>query len=155
MPSKFKSPFASPFKSAINRGTSWNTAVSNIAKRSGKTPEFIWNSLYKADLCYRQKFNGQWIYFPIDAAKCPAGTQKVSQFQMWQWFCEWSISSGFVTPEQFTKHLGSQQDFMTWSKKFWGRQFTSTKKGTKSRSVTRGRTYAFPTSKTTSARKAA
>ena len=57
MPSNYTSPFATSFKSAINRGTSWNVAVQNIANRNNKTVTFVWNSLFKAGLCNRQKFN--------------------------------------------------------------------------------------------------
>ena len=114
MPSKYTSPYASPFKSAINRGTSYTFAVNSIAKRWNKTPEFIWQSLYKAGLCYRQKFNGQWIYWPCNMKKGTAKTWKYSQFYMWQWFTEWCFTNGWATPQQFKNHTGSQQDFMTY-----------------------------------------
>jgi len=153
MPTKYTSPYASAFKSAVRRGTSYNTAVFNIAKRWKKTPEYVWESLYKAGFCYRQKFNGQWIYFPKQVWKFPAATWKTSQFYTWQWFTEWCITSGFCTPEQFYNHCGSQQDFMTYFRKFWGKQYTW-KKTKRTRSRKTG-TYSFPKTRTRYTRKAA
>jgi hypothetical protein len=168
MPSTYTSPYASAFKSAIKRGTSWNVAVNNIASRNNKSPEAVWASLYKADLCFRQKFNGKWIYVPWTAKKTNATTSKGSQFNSWQWFTEWCIASGYATPEQFKKNAGSQKEFMTWCRKFFGKQFTtsttssttkrrSTRKSTSRKSSTSRRrtssSYKFPSSRTSSRRR--
>lgn len=164
MASTYTSPYASSFKSALKRGTSYNTAVQNIASRNNKTPEQVWQSLFKADLCFRQKFNGQWLYFPYDASKTKATNWKTTQFNSWQWFTEWCIASGFATPDQFKNNCGSQKDFMNWSRKYFGKQFnwngTTTNKSTKTRKTRRtsakrttsSKSYKFPTSKTRSRR---
>lgn len=120
----YTSPYATTFKSALNRGTSYNLAVHNIAKRSNKSVEQIWLSLYKGGLCFRQKFNGQWCYFPFNVKKCTATVNKNAQWQAWQWFTEWCLQNKLCTPEQLKNHTGSQQDFMTWCRKFWGKQYT-------------------------------
>ena len=125
MPKQYTSPFATSFKSAMKRGTSFNTAVQNSAKRNNKTPEFVWESLFKANLCFRQKINGQWVYWPCEFGKSNAKTWKNSQWQMWQWFTEWCILNGCATPTQFKNHRGSQQAFMTWARRFWSKQFNS------------------------------
>lgn len=134
MPSKnFKSPFAPAFNSAIKRGTPCWTAVNNIATRTKKTPTVVFNSLCKAGLCFRQKINGQWIYWPCNMPKKTSiKNQKFCQTNMWQWFIEWSLATGCCTPEQLHKHCGTQPKFTNWCKKFWNRQFTTTT-GTKSK----------------------
>ena len=124
MPSTYTSPYATAFKAAMKRGTSYNTAVNSIAGRSSKSTEQVWNSLYKAGLCFRQKFNGQWIYFPWDISKSNSTTWKNSQFNSWQWFTEWCITSGNCRPEQFKNNCGSQKEFMTWCRKYFGKQFS-------------------------------
>jgi len=150
MPSKYTSPYASSFKSAINRGTSYTFAVNSIAKRWNKTPEFIWQSLYKAGLCYRQKFNGQWIYWPCNVKKGTAKTWKYSQFYMWQWFTEWCFTNGWATPQQFKNHTGSQQDFMTFCRKFFGKQYNWNKP---KRKTTKAKHYKFPSAKVRTTRR--
>ncbi len=167
MASTYTSPYAASFKSALKRGTSYTAAVQNIASRNNATPQQVWQSLFKANLCFRQKFNGQWIYFPWEAGKTNSTNWKNSQFNSWQWFTEWCIGCGFATPEQFNNNCGSQKDFMNWSRKYFGKQFTGntttsnkTRK-TKTRksttlngrtrknptSTTRAKSYKFPTTK--------
>jgi hypothetical protein len=124
MPTTYTSPFASSFKSAVKRGTSYTTAVENIAKRCNKSTNVVWNSLYKAGLCYRQKFNGQWIYWPCNGHKTNSTNWKMSQTHFWQFYCEWCIANGCCTPEQLKNHCGSQKEFMTWCRKFFGKQYT-------------------------------
>ena len=124
MPTKFNSPYATAFKSAIKRGTSYNVAVNNIANRRNKNVTVIWNSLFKAGLVSRQKFNGQWIYFPKNVTKKSTATvSKATQHQVWQWFCEWCIITGNVSPEKIVKNTGSQKEFMTFCRKYFGKQF--------------------------------
>ena len=94
MPSNSKSPYAASYSSAIKRGTSASQAVEAIAKRSGKSPAVIFSSLHKAQLCDRQKFNGQWIYWPSEGIKRSATNAKVSQQQVWQHLIDWCILSG-------------------------------------------------------------
>lgn len=161
MSTTFTSPFATPFKSALKRGTSYNEAVNNIASRNHKSPQQVWESLFKAGLCFRQKFNGQWIYFPWNAAKTSSTTWKKSQFNAWQWFSEWCLTSGTCTPEQFKNHCGAQKSFMTWCRKYFGKQFTwsttsnsrssnsrssksSSNKSRSRRTSTAGSSFSFP-----------
>ena len=124
MPSTFKSPFATGFKSAVNRGVSYNQAVENLARRSGVTENKVWESLYKAGCCNRQKFNGQWIYFPNFNAKWTATTARSTQFNTWQCFIEWCLTNGICTPTTLSKKCGSQNAFMNACKTWWNRQFT-------------------------------
>jgi hypothetical protein len=138
MPSNFKSPYASSFTSAIKRGTPCSVVVNSIANRTKKTPSVIFNSLFKAGLVDRQKFNGQWVYWPVNGKKTNATTTKNCQHNMWQWFVDWCIAGGWCTPKQFSKHTGSQAEFMSFCKKFFGKQFTgvsgtTTKKSRKTR----------------------
>ena len=170
MPKKtYTSPYASAFKSAVRRGTPCNVAVQNIAKRKGTSPKTVFNSLYKAGICNRQKFNGQWIYWPCDSEFCntTATTAKNCQTNFWQDFVDLCIASGHCTPEKLNKACGTQKDFMTYCRKFFAKQFngkttgrkTSNNKGrkrtTSSRSTTRTTSsgnYKFPTGRTTSRR---
>lgn len=151
MPTTYTSPYASAFKSAIKRGTSWNVAVNNIASRNNKTPEFVWNSLYKADLCFRQKFNGKWIYIPFDASKTNSTISKSSQYNTWQWFTEWCITSGVCKPQHFENNCGSQKEFMNWCRKYFGKQFTGST--TTTRRVTGRSTSRKSTGRKSSSRK--
>ena len=122
----FKSPFATSFKSATKRGIPCGMVVQNIAKRTGKTPQVVFTSLWKAGLCDRQKFNGQWVYWACDGVKGKVTDQKKCQTEMWQCFVDWCVCSGLCTPEQMSKNSGNQQMFMKWCKKFFGKQFTGT-----------------------------
>lgn len=124
MSKQFTSPYATSFKSAVRRGTPWYSAVENIAKRYKKTPNYVWESLYKAGWCYRVKFNGQWMYWPKDAKKVAATNWKQTQYQMWQYYINWAVSAGWCTPEQIKKYATNQKQFMTWFRKFWGKQYT-------------------------------
>ncbi len=160
MPTKYKSPYTTSFKSAVKRGTPWFTVVENIAKRHKKTTNYVWNSLWKAGVVQRVKFNGQWIYWPFDAQKTNAKYAKETQYYMWQWFVNWSFSQGYVKPEQFKKYAGSQKQFMTYFRKFWNKQYTTTtktkKRTTRNKKRTTTRAYKFPkTTKTRRYRKAA
>lgn len=140
MPTNHKSPFASPFKSAVKRGTPCGVAVNNIAKNSKKSPKVVFESLFKAGLCFRQKFNGQFVYWTSE--KCKKGNavhRNECQNNMWQCFIDWCVSSGFCTPEQLMKHCGSQKEFMAYCRKFFGKQFgvTTGKKKSKARKTGR------------------
>jgi hypothetical protein len=146
MTQKHKSPYGSSFRSAIRRGTPWLTAVETIAKRWKKTPQQVWESLYKAGYCYRTKFNGQWLYWPKQASKTTAQNWKPTQYWMWQWYMNWCVSSGQCTPEQLWKKAGPQKQFQTFCRKFWNRQYP---KQTHRKRTTRRQTksYRFPTTK--------
>lgn len=135
MPTNHKSPYASSFKSAMKHGTPCGVAVNNIAKNSKKSPKMVFESLFKAGLCFRQKFNGQFVYWTSE--KCKKGTATVRnecQHNMWQCFIDWFISSGFCTPEQLKNHCGSQQEFMAYCRKFFAKQISATT-GKKKRKV--------------------
>ena len=156
MPSTYKSPFATSFKSAIKRGTPCSVAVNNIAKRTKKSPTVVFNSLWKAGLCHRQKFNGQWVYWPSFTCKKSASNAKSCQADMWQCFVDWCVCSGFCTPEQLKNNCGSQQEFMTYCRKFWNKQYnTGTKTTTKRRTGTKSRTTSYSWTGTRKYRRAA
>ena len=112
MPTKFKSPYATAFKTAVKKGPPCSIAVNNIAKRRNAPPSAIYSSLFKAGLCHRQKFNGQWVYWAADGKKAPMSQCKNTQWDMWQQFADWCIASGQCSPEQMWNNAGSQQDFM-------------------------------------------
>ncbi len=154
MATTYTSPYATSFKNSCKRGTPFYQAVNNIAKKNNKSTQVIWNSLFKANLVWRQKFNGQWTYFPSFSCKTKATAAKTSQYECWQYFCEWMLSSGQCTPEQLKKNCGSQKEFMSWCRKFWGKQYTTVsssssvkknvkkavKKNVKAKSVTKRKT---------------
>ena len=156
MPSNQKSPYASAFQSAVKRGTPSFVAVQKIASRRNKTPRAIYQSLHKAGLCFRQKFNGQWLYWPCDGRKSSATTSKECQYQIWQHLIDWCIASGHCKPEKLDQNCGSQKDFMSYCRKFILKQSstsaTSTKRSPKRRSQTRtsktrktsAKSYRFP-----------
>lgn len=158
---KNKSPFATSFKSAINRGTPCFVAVQNIAKRTKKSPNQVFQSLFKAGLCFRQKIAGEWVYWPCDWHKTNATNAKICQNNMWQWFVDWCLCTGVCTPEKLQKHTGSQQEFMSFCKKFWGKQFTpgtvtsKPKSKKKNFKKTPSGNFKFPTPKSKKYRKVA
>jgi len=166
MPTKTNSPYAQSFNSSIKRGTPCHQAVWNISKRTNTPVNTVYQSLYKAGLVNRQKFNGQWLYWANEAVKTPAKNWKESQFNAWQWFVDWALANGFCTPEQLANNKGSQQDFMKYCKKFWGKQFNATTTNTgrtrkntsaKGRKTTKSRksnnsSYSFPKAKSTTRR---
>ena len=125
MPSTYKSPYASSFKSAIKRGTPAKKAVDSIARNRNTTPTAIVNSLHKAGLCQRQKFNGQWVYWPGEDIKKSATSAKSCQVEMWQSFIDWCILSGHCKPLQLENNRGSQQEFMSYCRKFFNRQLSA------------------------------
>ena len=124
MPSQPKSPYTTSFRSAIKRGTPAGVAVAAIAKRSGKNPNQVFSSLYKAELCDRQKLNGQWVYWPAEPIKRSATQAKQCQVQMWQSFVDWCLASGNCKPEQLERNTGSQSEFMSYCRKYFNRQIT-------------------------------
>lgn len=128
-----QSPYATSFNSAIKRGTPCSVAVENIAKRKNTTMKTVFQSLFKAGLCHRQKMNGQWVYWPVNGVPSNATNAKTCQANMWQCFIDWCICSGVCTPEQMCNCCGSQTDFMKSCRKFWNKQFVS---GTTSRTTT-------------------
>ena len=136
MPStkSFKSPYATSFKSAVRRGTPASVAVANIARRSSSTPVQIFQSLFKAGLVQRQKINGHWIYWPVEGHKAPSTISKQAQWQLWQAYVDWAISSGIATPQQIASGTGSQQQFIAFQRKFFNRQFTTSTTSTTSSS---------------------
>ena len=125
MPSNPKSPYASSFNSAVKNGTPGGLAIFNIAKRTGKNPSVIGNSLFHAGLVFRQKFNGQWVFWPVNGKRSSAAKFKPVHTQMWQCFIDWAICNGFCKPEQLEKHIGSQKEFMTFCRKFFAKQYGS------------------------------
>lgn len=123
MPSTFKSPYASSFTSALKKGTPCHQVVWNISKRTNTAPNTIYQSLWKAGLCQRQKFNGAWLYWPTFGGLTNSTNWKKSQTQMWQWFVDWAVCSGWCTPNQLNNNKGTQQQFMNFCKKFFNSQF--------------------------------
>ena len=157
MPSNSKSPHATSFKSAIKRGTPAGIAVNAIAKRSNKRPSAVFSSLHKAGLCYRQKFNGQWVYWACEAKKSTATAAKSLQLEVWQSFIDWCIASGQCKPEQLAGKVSSQQEFMNYCRKFFNRQFSATTSSSGSRKRSSARksrptSYKFPRTGSTSRR---
>lgn len=119
MPSTTKSPYTTSFCNAINRGTPCWTALCTIANRAGTTPNVVGNSLVKAGVCFRQKFNGQWIFFPCFTGKWNPTQGKKCHTQMWQSFIDWCVCSGICTPEQLWNCCGSQASFVKGCRSFW------------------------------------
>ena len=119
-----KSPYATSFKTAIKGGTPCWTAITNIAKRTGKTPTTVATSLKKAGLVIGQKFNGQWIWIPTFVGRKSAQFTKTCQYHHWNWFINWCLVSGVATPRQIVTCFGTQPYFMSAAKKFFAREFT-------------------------------
>jgi len=156
MPSNYSSPFTTSFKSAIKRGMPFMTAVANIAKRNNKSTDFVCNSLFKAGVMCRQKFNGSWLYWPTEMnGTFNATSKKECRFDMWQSFVQWALCCGFTTPEKLNDCASTQADFEAFCKKFWSKQFTTNSR-TRPTSKSKTRTSRGTSSrarKTTTARK--
>jgi hypothetical protein len=119
-----RSPFVTTFVNAVKRGVPCNVAVQNIANRTGKTTKSVFNTLCKAGVCYRQKVNGGFVYFPMTPVKVNSTSAKNCQINMWQQFCDWCICSGVCTPNQLRTCCGSQTTFMNNCKRFFNAQIT-------------------------------
>ena len=150
MPNKSKSPFGPSFNSAIKSGTPCGVVIANIAKRTGKSPSVIGNSLFRAGLCFRQKFNGKFVFWPVNGKKCASAKWKPCHTDMWQNFVDWIISNGLCKPEQMHKHCSSQKEFMTWCRKFFAQQFGPATAKKKKRKTTKRKTTARKRKTTTS-----
>ncbi|MCA9285617.1 MAG: hypothetical protein KDA22_10395 [Phycisphaerales bacterium] len=151
MPNTTKSPYTTSFCNAINRGTPCWTAICNIANRNGTTPNVVGNSLCKAGCCCRQKFNGQWIFFPTFSGKWNATQGKKCHTNMWQSFVDFCMCSGICTPKQMLNCCGSQAGFVKGCRPFWTKACSTPtpssnfKKGSKKATGRNtGWTYAFP-----------
>ena len=132
--SKSTSPFASLFTAACKRGTPCWTAICTIAKNRKTTPSSVCNSLNKAGLINRQKFNGQWICWPSFSSKTNSRSAKTCQTTMWQNFIDWCICSGNCTPRQINLCCGSQSSFIKNCSKYFSRQLGSSSTGSSSKS---------------------
>jgi hypothetical protein len=165
MPSKFKSPYGTTFTTGVKNGTPCSTVVWNISKKTNKPVNTIWNSLYKAGLCWRTKFNGTWLYWPsftFNYKKCSSTNRNTTHTNMWQCFVDWCMCNGYCTPTQFKNNSSSQKSFMNFCRSFFSKQYTwststSSKRTTKrtpktktysSTSTNWTRNYKFPTFKT-------
>jgi hypothetical protein len=135
--SKSTSPFASLFTAACKRGTPCWTAICTIAKNRKSTPTSVCNSLHKAGLINRQKFNGQWICWPSFSSKTSSKSAKTCQTTMWQNFIDWCICSGTCTPRQINLCCGNQNSFMKNCSKFFSKQLGGSAFGSSSKSFGR------------------
>lgn len=149
MPSNYKSPFGTSFNSAIKNGTPCGVAIASIAKRCGKSHSVVGNSLFRAGLCFRQKFNGNFVFWPVHGKKCASAKWKPCHTDMWQCFIDWIICNGCCKPEQMNMHCSSQKEFMTWCRKFFAHQFGP---ATVSKSKSKRKTTKRKTMKTKTAR---
>ena len=129
MPNQLKSPYAPSFKAAIKRGTPASIAVAGIAKRYNKPIKTVFASLHRAELCHRQKFNGQWLYWPYEAKRGSSTDAKACQLQIWQSLVDWSIATGNCKPQQLENYSGSQQEFMSYCRRFFNRQVSGSTSG--------------------------
>lgn len=147
MPTKFKSPYASAFKTGVKNGTPCTMIVNSICKRTGKPAPTIWQSLYKAGCCYRQKFNGQWIYWPTFRGK-KSSTKNCNwcHTNMWQCFVDWCLCCGWCTPVQLNNNSTSQKTFMNFCTKYWNKQSWSAG-ATKTKTSSKSKTKSWKSSK--------
>jgi len=148
MPSK--SPFGPTFKSAIMRGTPCFVVVNSICQKTGKSPSFVFKSLCNAGLCWRQKFNGSWIYFPTFGKKSNATNTKLAQCNLWQCFIDWCVCSGCCTPKSLKNHCGPQNSFMNFCKKHCTKPFTGTSTGATTKSGKKSKPWSSYKGKSTS-----
>jgi hypothetical protein len=162
MPTTRKSPFATSFNSAIKRGVPCWQAVQQISKRTGKNTNVIFQSLYNAGCCFRQKVNGQWCYWPVNGKKCKSTFTKQCQFNTWQNFMDWCIASGFCTPRQFKSNSSSPTKFFNflcncWAKSFnkmSSASFSTSKSKSKKHTTTKAKSKSRKTSRRTKTTKA-
>jgi hypothetical protein len=131
MPSKFTSPYGTSFTNGVKNGTPCSTVVCNIAKKTGKSTSTIYQSLYKAGLCFGQKVGGTWVYWPTFTTnkKFTSTTKTNTTNCMWQSFVDWCMTSGCCTPTQLNNKSTSQKKFVTYCKNFFGKTVTGTKTG--------------------------
>ena len=128
------SPFSSSFQASARRGTPCSVAVANIAKRQNKTTNQVYQSLYKACIVNRQKINGQWVYWAVQARKSTGPVARQAQAALWQSYVDWALANGHTTPGKIAGHMSSRDEFQGHFKRFFAKQFSVTK--TSSRSST-------------------
>jgi hypothetical protein len=141
MPTKFKSPYTTSFCNAIKKGTSFTEAVYTIANRYNKKASVVWQSLWKAGVVNRQKFNGQWVYWPTQWQRNwgKQSSAKDCQTKCWQWFVDCCFQNGFCTPNTVWNNTGTQNEFMNFFKKYFVKQFSGSFVGVNSKSTSRPR----------------
>jgi hypothetical protein len=135
MYSTFNSPFATSFKTGVKNGTPCSEVVQNISKRTGKPVNTVVQSLVKAGLCFSQKINGTWVFWPTFNCKTTTTHANNIQTNLWQSFVEWCLATGCVTPYQLDNNTTSQKTFMNFCRNFFGKQFTGVKKTTKTKTT--------------------
>lgn len=135
--SKFSvSPFTSSFTTAIKNGTPCWTAINNISRKTGKSPKSIISSLRKAGVVHTQTFHGQPVCWPAFPVKTSRTNAKTCQYNQVQWFISWCLSTGIVTPRQFTSWTRSPATFVSNCRKIVARQFAGTSGWSKTRVIT-------------------
>jgi hypothetical protein len=124
--SKIKvSPYVVGFVNAVKNGTPCWAAITSISKKTGKPTSSIVASLKNAGVVGTQTLHGQpicWPSFPVKASRTGA---KTSQYQQWQWFISWCLSSGIVTPRQLTSWTRSPATFVNNCGRIILKQFSS------------------------------
>jgi len=108
------SPYTQAFVAGCRTGQPCSTVINNICKRTGKNFNTVCASLCKAGVCRGQKFNGQWICWPNFKVPTNNTWSKKAQWNLWQGFVDWCVTSGYCTPNNLnTKSAtGNQAQFM-------------------------------------------
>lgn len=149
------SPYASAFITGVNNGTPCTIVVSQIAAKCNKPVSTIYTSLYNCGLCFRQKFNSTWIYWPTFVGKTNANTPAINtcQANLWQCFVDWCVCTGCCTPLDLNGQP-NQKALMLFCRSYFGRQFTMmTGKSKRKSSRKRARTWKKSRRTTAKARK--
>lgn len=147
MKSNRNSPFTTSFNSSIQRGIPCGTAVQQISKRTGKSVSVIFQSLWNAGACNRQKVNGQWIYWPVNGKKSTSSYTKQCQVKMWQNFIDWCVASGTCTSKQLKTWSASPTKFFSFLNTCFNKMNGSSWTGSKLNS-----SFAFSSSSSTTKR---
>ncbi len=113
-PTVTPSPFAKVFIAGCRKGQPCYTVINSICKRTGKSFNTVCASLCKAGVCHGQKFNGQWICRPNFKTPVNTYSAKQAQWNLWQGFVDWCVTSGYCTPVNLNKFAstGKQAQFM-------------------------------------------
>ncbi len=89
------------FQNSVKKGQSPFFVVQNLATKARKTPNQIWQTLKSNGFAFSTKFGNKTCWFPTFNGPRVARTKmSPSQQNFWQFFCEFGMQQGWITPSQ-------------------------------------------------------
>ncbi len=113
------SPYAEPLARALASGTPFDAAVVAIARRRGRSPKQVLESLRKAGLSRVQRIAGEDVDLPTAEAVAgvarggrSAKAARAAEAAAWRSIAAWLLASGAMTAEELAGAAGSRAAFL-------------------------------------------